>query len=59
MEVYQAWEDEDGVTFATTENIEDFKKKGLLSLAAKLLYQIEANEYDVPSKYPNEICRFK
>lgn len=46
MNIYQAWEDDEGVTFSTIENIEDFKKKGLLSQKAKMLYQIEANEYN-------------
>lgn len=46
MIVFEAWEDEDGVTFATQENIKDHKKKGLLSSKAKLLYQINANNYE-------------
>ncbi len=46
MVIFEAWEDESGVTFSTQENINDQKEKGLLSGSAKLLHQIEANSYE-------------
>lgn len=46
MIIFEAWEDEEGITFSTQENIVDHKKKGLLSIDAKLLYQIAADNYD-------------
>ena len=46
MIVFEAWEDEDGITFSSQENIDDHKEKGLLSSDAKLLHQIEANSYE-------------
>lgn len=46
MTIFEAWEDEDGVTFSTQENILDHKSRGLLSKEAKLLHQIEANTYE-------------
>ena len=46
MIVFEAWEDSGSVTFTTQDNIEDHKRKGLLSAKAKLLYQLDANDYD-------------
>ncbi len=46
MIVFEAWEDEGGITFSTQDNIVDQKKKGLLSDDAKLLHQIEANDFE-------------
>lgn len=46
MIIFEAWEDDEGVTFSTQENIKDHKKKGLLSSSAKLLHQIEAKNYE-------------
>lgn len=46
MIVFEAWEDENGITFSTQENISNQKKNGLLSIDAKLLHKIEANNYE-------------
>lgn len=46
MIIFEAWEDEGGITFSTQDNILDQKKKGLLSSDAKLLHQIEASNYE-------------
>jgi hypothetical protein len=46
MKIFEAWEDEDGVTFSTQKNIGDHKEKGLLAHDARLLHQIEAENYD-------------
>lgn len=46
MIIFEAWEDDDGVTFSTQENITDFKQKGLISSEAWRLYQIEAQSYE-------------
>ncbi len=46
MIVFEAWEGNDGITFSTTENIEDQKKKGLIDKRAKLLHRVEADNYE-------------
>ncbi|MGR2741002.1 hypothetical protein ACUY1T_21350 [Billgrantia sp. Q4P2] len=46
MMIFEVWEDEDGTTLSTVENIIELKNKGLLSKSAKLLYKIEANNYE-------------
>lgn len=46
MIIFEAWEDEGGITFSTQDNILDQKKKNLLSSNAKLIHQIEANDYE-------------
>lgn len=46
MIIFEAWEDDDGVTFSTQENINDYKQKGLISSKAWRLYQIEAQSYE-------------
>lgn len=45
-EIYEAWSDDDGTTFATMEGIKKQKEKGLLSENAKFLYAIEAENYE-------------
>lgn len=45
MTIFEAWEDEEGITFSTKANIIGYKKIGLLSEKAKFLYQIEASSY--------------
>ena len=44
--IFEVWEDEDGTTLSTVKNIVELKSKGLLSQNAKLLYKIEANNYE-------------
>jgi len=46
MIIFEAWEDENGVTFTTRENIFDLKDKNLISNDAQLLHQIEASTYE-------------
>lgn len=46
MIIFEAWEDENGVTFTTRENIVDFKYKNLVSCDARFLHQIEACTYE-------------
>lgn len=46
MIIFEAWEDENGITFTTKENIVDFRSKSLISNDAKFLYQIEAASYE-------------
>lgn len=46
MAIFEAWEDECGITFTTQENILDHKNRGLLSKEAKFLHQIQANSYE-------------
>jgi|GEM_PF-2163427 hypothetical protein len=46
MIIFEAWEDDGGVTFSTPENISDFKQKGLLSGSAKFLHYIHAKDYE-------------
>ncbi len=46
MITFEAWEDDDGITFATPKNIQEQKEKGLLSSKAKLLHKIDANSYE-------------
>ena len=43
MIIFEAWEDENGITFTTRENVVDFKYKNLISNDARLLHQIEAS----------------
>ncbi|PRY56282.1 hypothetical protein B0H98_1332 [Vreelandella songnenensis] len=44
--IFEVWEDEEGTTLSTANNIVDLKNKGLLSKNAKLLYKIEASDYE-------------
>ena len=46
MIIFEAWEDENGITFTTRENFVDFKYKNLISNDARLLHQIEASTYE-------------
>ncbi|QNU61755.1 hypothetical protein [Vreelandella titanicae] len=46
MMIFEVWEDEDGTTLSTVNNIAELKKKVLLSQNAKLLYRIEADSYE-------------
>jgi hypothetical protein len=46
MIIFEAWEDENGITFTTQENIVDFRSKSLISTDAKFLYRIEAASYE-------------
>ncbi len=46
MTIFEAWEDEDGVTLSTINNIAALKNKGLISKNAKRLYQIKANHHE-------------
>ncbi len=46
MIIFEAWEDENGITFTTQENVVDFKYKNLISSDARLLHQIEACTYE-------------
>jgi len=45
-QIYEAWSDDEGVTFSTVEGIKEQKEKGLLSANAKLLHTIEAETYE-------------
>jgi hypothetical protein len=44
---FEVWEDEDGTTLSTVENIVELKNKGLLAKSAKFLYKLEADNYEV------------
>ena len=46
MITFEAWEDENGITFTTQENIVVLKGKNLISNNAKLLHQIESPTYE-------------
>jgi hypothetical protein len=46
MIIFEAWEDENGITFTTRENFFDFKDKNLISSDARFLHQIEASTYE-------------
>jgi len=46
MIIFEAWEDETGITFTTKENIVDLRSKSLISNDAKFLYRIEAASYE-------------
>ncbi len=46
MIIFEAWEDENGITFTTKDNIVDLKSKSLISNDAKFLYRIEAASYE-------------
>ena len=46
MHIFEAWEDDSGITFTTKENIAYFKSKKLISTDARLIHQIEASSYE-------------
>lgn len=46
MNKYEAWEDEDSVTFATPESIRWQKDNNLLGRDLKLLYTIDADTHE-------------
>jgi len=45
-ETYEAWSDENGITFATRENILAQTNEGLVSKDAEYLHTIEANSWE-------------
>ncbi len=46
MIVFEAREDENGITFTVRGNIVDFKYKNLISNDVRLIHQIEASTYE-------------
>lgn len=44
--IFEAWEDEESVTFATADSIADQKLRGLISSDAVLLHTVEADTFE-------------